>query len=312
MSKQNKQKNKMWNTGVTGLITPSRLLLLREKIEAVYIDEFKNLILSAFKQPKLDFRTSLAYRRFQLFNGVVGVDKSADVVTALTGSGIDIYGYPKRGTFLTANGKSWTRDLSYEPKDGGAFAVYAFPNFNSFTPLIYQTADILTQLTLGIRQNAIACQTPSFITVDDPNELYSLKVALDDIVNGAPAIIAKKNIATRFESIKSETPFIADKLKQLAREFENDFLARVGILSANSSKRERVQTEEITASVGEVVDRIYIVIDNNNKQCDAYGLDDYKYELNGSIETLYANEMETTDKPENGTENDEKEVTNND
>lgn len=274
------------------------LVSLRERIKSIYVDEFKNLLLNSFSQPNIGFRESNFYKSKQLFTGCVGVDLITDSVAAVTGSGLDFYGYPKRGWFVSGNGKSWERALSYEPNPQGAYIIYALPTFNNFSPLILHTADILTQLTIGVRQNAIAMQTPAFYVVDDPNEVYSMRATLEQVVEGAPAVIAKRNIAANFGSIKNETPFVADKLKALAREFETDFLTKVGILSANTQKRERVQSAEVNASVGECVDRIYTVIDTNNKQCDEYGLIKYKYELNGSVERLYADELEAAAEPQ--------------
>ena len=67
----------------------------------------------------------------------------------------------------------------------------------------------------------------------------------------------------------------------------NEFLTRIGILTANSSKRERVQTMEIEAGVGESIDLIYSIIDYWNKQNETYGLP-YEMEFNGTSEAYYA------------------------
>ena len=69
-------------------------------------------------------------------------------------------------------------------------------------------------------------------------------------------------------------------------------------MTANSSKRERVQTMEIEAGVGESIDLIYSIIDYWNKQNETYGLP-YEMEFNGTSEAYYA----PTDD-----ENEEKEV----
>lgn len=287
-----------YDNGVRVCRPVEALVSLRERIKSIYVDEFKNLLLNSFSQPEIGYRESNLYKRKQLFNGCVGVDLAVGVVAEITGTGLDFYGYPTRGWFVSGNGKSWQRKLNYEPKADGAYIIYALPNFGNFTPLILHTAEILTQLTIGVRQNAIAMQTPSFYVVDDPDEVFSMRATMEQVVNGAPAVIAKRNIAANYATIRNETPFVADKLKALAREFETDFLTKVGILSANTQKRERVQSAEVNAGVGECVDRIYTVIDTNNKQCEEYGLAKYKYELNGSVERLYADELETAAEPQ--------------
>ena len=57
-------------------------------------------------------------------------------------------------------------------------------------------------------------------------------------------------------------------------------------MTANTAKRERVQSAEVEASVGEVVDSLYIPIDNFNAQCDQYGLP-FKMAINSVVEDYY-------------------------
>ena len=94
--------------------------------------------------------------------------------------------------------------------------------------------------------------------------------------------------------MKNETPFVADKIQEQKKIIRNEFLTRIGILTANSSKRERVQTAEIEAGIGETVDLIYTVIDYWNKQNEQYGLP-YTMEFNGTTEAYYAPKYDETE-----------------
>ena len=85
---------------------------------------------------------------------------------------------------------------------------------------------------------------------------------------------------------KNETPFLADKFNEMKKEYRNEFLSRLGIMTANTMKRERVQTAEVNAGMGEAVDLIYTVIDFWNKQAESYGLEKYKMTYNGVSEAI--------------------------
>ena len=78
-------------------------------------------------------------------------------------------------------------------------------------------------------------------------------------------------------------------------------LNKLGIMSANINKRERVQVGEVNATVGQCSDYIYMLVDCFNKQMDTYGLP-FKMELNGSLEELYTGgpEEEETEVKEDG------------
>ena len=52
-----------------------------------------------------------------------------------------------------------------------------------------------------------------------------------------------------------------------------------------------MQSAEVNASLGQASDYIYLLIDNFNKQCEAYGLP-FKMIFNGSMEEIYLNDGE--------------------
>ena len=116
--------------------------------------------------------------------------------------------------------------------------------------------------------------------------------AVQSTESGETSVIIEKKLATSLSTMKNETPFVADKIQEQKKIIRNEFLTRIGILTANSSKRERVQTAEIEAGIGETVDLIYTVIDFWNKQIEQYRLP-YKMEFNGTTEAYYAPTDET-------------------
>ena len=65
-------------------------------------------------------------------------------------------------------------------------------------------------------------------------------------------------------------------------------------MTANINKKERVQSAEVNATIGQATDYIYMLIDTFNKQMDAYALP-FKMELNGALEEIYLNDNEVDD-----------------
>ena len=86
-----------------------------------------------------------------------------------------------------------------------------------------------------------------------------------------------------------QVQFLADKFNVLKGEFKNELLTKLGIMNANTDKRERVQVGEVNATLGQCLDYLYLLIDTFNKQCETYEIP-YKMIINSSIEELYVDE----------------------
>ena len=85
------------------------------------------------------------------------------------------------------------------------------------------------------------------------------------------------------------TKALIAKIYILKGEFKNELLTKLGIMNANTDKRERVQVGEVNATLGQCLDYLYLLIDTFNKQCETYEIP-YKMIINSSIEELYVDE----------------------
>lgn len=167
--------------------------------------------------------------------------------------------------------------------------LLANPSITALMPVLETYAALLADCRVAIKQNINATKTPSFWLVGDPDTRLSIEQMIQRTFDGAAAVVVKKSVTDTLSSMKNETPFIADKVHQEYREILNEVLSRLGILTANTSKRERVQSAEVNAGLGQSIDSIYTIIDFWNKQIDSYGLP-YTMEFNGVSETLYTGE----------------------
>lgn len=78
---------------------------------------------------------------------------------------------------------------------------------------------------------------------------------------------------------------------------------KLGIMSANIDKKERVQVGEVNATIGQCEDYIYLLIDTFNKQMVTYNIP-YKMSFNGSMEELYINNENENENETGGQEDD--------
>lgn len=197
----------------------------------------------------------------------------------------------KNGQYYNENNVSLgTHPYSFEREAFDAWRIFlANPSITALMPVLETYAALLADCRVAIKQNINATKTPSFWVVDDPDTQLSIQQMSQQTFDGKPAVIVKRNVAEVLSTMKNETPFIADKVHQEYREILNEALSRLGILTANTSKRERVQSAEVNAGVGQTIDSIYTIIDCWNKQIESYGLP-YTMEFNGVSETLYTGE----------------------
>lgn len=264
--------------------------ILRAKLCDIEYDEFIDLICNALYIDGLpaDVPQSFVIRKL-IEHGRIGVYNNMWLPASVAGRP-NLYGISKEWFLVGENGKTFTIS------DDRINAVIRLrPSARPLKEWLYEESDNLAYIKMAIRANLIACQNTEVYecgnkaTADEMKSVF-LKRAL-----GMPAIFSRKEgMADQTKNLGSKTEFIADRLTQLYVENKNRVKERLGILTANSEKRERVQSLEITASVGEIVDSIYTFIDTFNEDAKFYGITQ-RMRLNGTIEDLYANAMYTED-----------------
>ena len=195
----------------------------------------------------------------------------------------------KQGQFFDASNVAIGRhEYDFETQNAESWRIFiATPSKSVLFDEAMKAACDLADCDVGIMQNIRAVRTPAFWVSDNADFILSVKEAVQATESGETHVIIKKPLSSMLNTMKNETPFVADKIQEQKKIIRNEFLTRIGILTANSSKRERVQTAEIEAGIGETVDLIYTVIDFWNKQNEQYGLP-FKMEFNGTTEAYYA------------------------
>lgn len=256
-------------------------------------DEYFNLLLNAVRisvkstGKPLDYATE-HYVKYGLFDGgAMGYDKVAKKWASCYGEGLNEQGNPTSLIFVTANGKTWTRKAYYENKEDGAYMIKALPNDTmSMSSLIKETTDFMENCDIAMRQNLEACKTPFIVVCKDEDLRLSIEQAIQQKQKGQAVLVVSEQLGDGLKSIDIGVNYLCDKFKEIRDEERNTLLNKLGIMTNSIEKRERVQSAEVNATIGQATDYIYLLIDTFNKQCETYGLD-YEMKLNGSLEEIY-------------------------
>lgn len=255
-------------------------------------EEYKALLMNAVKIPLLPAHIERFVKSCMIENNQVGFDRITRRWAIAFGEGVNEYWLPTTITFFFPNNRnSYQRPAFYEPATNGAYLIHALPTGTSFSEIIKATTDEMRECDLSIRQNLKATRTPFVAVVKDEDTRLSLLSAIEQKEDGKPAVVVSPDIAEGLKGVVFDTPYIVDKVEQYRTIIRDRLLNKLGIMSANINKRERVQVGEVNATVGQCVDYIYLWIDNFNAQMEDYGLP-YRMELNGALEELYTERSE--------------------
>lgn len=270
-------------------INPPRQFIL----ESDY-NEILALAINAFKiectDPALEFSYQAeAFIKHQLITAnAVGYDRLLNQWAICYGYGINNYWQPTELTFiLPGSRQSYTRRATYEPDRLGAYLIKGLPANTSFAAIISKTTDFMAECESVIYQNLEACRTPFIAVVDNEDMRLSVLHALQERQAGQPAIVVGTALKDTLQGVQTYTEYIADRVDELRTSRLDRLLNKLGTMTANTDKRERVQTGEVNATVAQCEDYPYMLIDNVQRQFDNYGLP-FKITLNTALEELYS------------------------
>jgi hypothetical protein len=109
-------------------------------------------------------------------------------------------------------------------------------------------ASRLTEAERTIDTNIKAQKTPIIVRVDEKDRL-TIKNLYKQYEGNEPFILGGKSLNPEgLKVLKTDAPFLADKLQKYKHEIWNEALTFFGINNANSDKRERLVTDEVNAN----------------------------------------------------------------
>lgn len=117
-------------------------------------------------------------------------------------------------------------------------------------PIIDMFARRLYNIDRAIDVNVNAQKTPTLIRCDEKQRL-TLVNAYKEMDGNSPVIYADKSFdPSSITTLKTDAPYVADKLYELKINLWNEALTYLGIPNANVMKRERLIKDEVLRSLG--------------------------------------------------------------
>lgn len=162
------------------------------------------------------------------------------------GGNLDVYRIPIRRTAYATNG--YNMPLSSDD------SVIIFNNYLHTNSLldIEMYARRLYNIERAIDVNVNGQKTPVMVRGTE-NQRLTLKNLYMQYDGNEPFIFGDKDLdLDTLKVLKTDSPYVADKLNVLKRQIWNEALTYLGIENSNTEKKERLVSDEITSNLGGV------------------------------------------------------------
>lgn len=160
---------------------------------------------------------------------------------------LDVYGNPR--DFVAISDTGYTKNLNVNN------GVIIYNNYLR-TPNIFDIkyyADRLYQYDRIIDVNINAQKTPILIKADQ-NEILTMKNVYQKYDGNQPVIYGKKTLSDdSLTVLKTDAPWVADKIYDLKSKIWNEALTQLGIPNSDTTKRERMIKDEVLTAQGAVI-----------------------------------------------------------
>lgn len=135
----------------------------------------------------------------------------------------------------------------------------------------------LYNLDRAIDVNANAQKTPILIQCDETQRMTMMNM-YEQFDGNEPFIFGTKALDTKgLTVLKTDAPYVADKLYELKSQIWNEALTYLGISNTNITKKERMISDEVLRNMGGVIASRYSRLESRRQACEQinemFGLD---------------------------------------
>lgn len=262
-----------------------------------YFDRLTELSISMFEWKNLPDTIDERFMELTLFGDGMVVFFKDEVLGYLAlrtmiGGRLDVYQIPTERTAYASNG--YNKMLDNEN------SVIIFNNMiHKPSSMVVETySRRLYELDRSIDVNAKAQKTPIFIQCDESQRL-TMKNMYMKYEGNEPFIFGDKSLnPNSLKVLKTDAPYVADKLYQLKTQIWNEALTYLGISNLNIQKKERLVADEVVRNQGGTIASRYSRLESRRKACEQinnmFGLDidcDYREDYReADDETMFAGE----------------------
>lgn len=207
--------------------------------------------------------------RTLLYKGGIAYDKDTGLYLPYSGVGVDVYGLPLYYNLIGQNGKYLYRKAEE--------VVLLRANDLKYAPSLYleQQAERITDIDMTIEQNLDAIKTMTIAEVEDNSQLLSLTNEIEARRVGCTIVFKNKKarVGSSITVQSTGAEYLVDKLLEARRQLLDETLSYIGVSTANTDKRERVQGVEVRASQGFAKDMLNTLIETFNYDAEQGGIE---------------------------------------
>ena len=231
-----------------------------------YYNRLLELSVSMFEWKNLPPTIDVRFLELALFSDGMAVFFKDDVLGCLAlrtmiGGTLNVYQIPNIRTAYASNGYNKTLDNEN--------SVIIFNNLihtNSMLD-VEMFAKRLYNIDRIIDVNVNAQKTPILITCDE-NQRLTMKNLYMKYDGNEPIIFGDKNLSTNsLKVLKTDAPYMSDKLSDLKARIWNEALTYLGISNINTVKKERMITDEVIRNQGGTIASRYSRLEARRQAC---------------------------------------------
>ena len=272
--------------------------LINNRTYLQYYNRLTELAISMFEWKNLPETVDPRYLEMCLFSDGMCVFFNDEVLGFLAlqvaiGGQLNVYRIPIERRAYASNG--YQMNLTEEN------SVIIFNNYlhtNSMLD-VEMFSKRLYNLDRAIDVNANAQKTPILIQCDESQRM-TMKNLYKQYEGNEPFIFGSKALDVNgLKVLQTGAPYVADKLYELKVQYWNEALTYLGISNINTTKKERMITDEVTRNQGGVVASRYSRLESRRQACkqinNMFGLDiwcDYREDIQDVQEVINENEEE--------------------
>lgn len=232
-----------------------------------YFDRLTELSISMFEWKNLPDTIDERFLELALFGDGMAIFFEDEVLGYLAlrtmiGGRLDVYQIPTERTAYASNG--YNKHLDNEN------SVIIFNNMihTNSTRVVETYARRLYELDRIIDVNAKAQKTPVFIQCEETQRL-TMKNLYMKYEGNEPFIFGDKSLnPNALKVLKTDAPYVADKIYQLKTQLWNEALTYLGISNLNVQKKERLISDEVIRNQGSTIASRYSRLESRRKACE--------------------------------------------
>ena len=240
--------------------------LINNRTYLQYYNRLTELAISMFEWKNLPKTVDPRYLEMCLFSDGMCVFFNDEVLGFLAlqvaiGGQLNVYRIPIERRAYASNG--YQMNLTEEN------SVIIFNNYlhtNSMLD-VEMFSKRLDNLDRAIDVNANAQKTPILIQCDESQRM-TMKNLYKQYEGNEPFIFGSKALDVNgLKVLQTGAPYVADKLYELKVQYWNEALTYLGISNINTTKKERMITDEVTRNQGGVVASRYSRLESRRQAC---------------------------------------------